>query len=117
MRSAVGPAVETLCLGQHFPQLLGGGFAAEGLGQRIHARIQHAVVHHCVLGASKAGRAAIAAAQRKRWAESKEHHAAPEAPKPKRKLSAAGRRAIIAATKKRWAAKRAEAAKQTGAQS
>jgi hypothetical protein len=66
---------------------------------------------------SKAGRAAIAAAQRKRWAESKKHPAAPEAPKPKRKLSAAGRRAIIAATKKRWAAKRAEAAKQTGAQS
>jgi len=66
---------------------------------------------------SKAGRAAIAAAQRKRWAEAKKHQAAPEAPKPKRKLSAAGRRAIIAATKKRWAAKRAEAAKQPGAQS
>jgi hypothetical protein len=65
---------------------------------------------------SKAGRAAIAAAQRKRWAESKKPPGAPEAPKPKRKLSAAGRRAIIAATKKRWAAKRAEAAKQTGAQ-
>jgi hypothetical protein len=63
---------------------------------------------------SKAGRAAIAAAQRKRWAESKKQ-AAPAAPKPKRKLSAAGRRAIIAATKKRWAAKRAEAAKQTSA--
>jgi hypothetical protein len=59
---------------------------------------------------SKAGRPAIAAAQRKRWAESQKHQAAPEAPKPKRKLSAAGRRAIIAATKKRWAAKRAEAA-------
>jgi len=66
---------------------------------------------------SKAGRAAIAAAQRRRWAESKKRSAAPEAPKPKRKLSAAGRRAIIAATKKRWAAKRAEAAKETGAQS
>jgi len=64
---------------------------------------------------SKAGRAAIAAAQRKRWADSKKQQAAPAAPKPKRKLSAAGRRAIIAATKKRWAAKRAEAAKQTGA--
>lgn len=63
---------------------------------------------------SKAGRAAIAAAQRKRWAEAKKQ-APPEAPKPKRKLSAAGRRAIIAATKKRWAAKRAEAARQTGA--
>jgi hypothetical protein len=66
---------------------------------------------------SKAGVAAIAAAQRKRWAEFKKHQAAPEAPKPKRKLSAAGRRAIIAATKKRWAAKRAEAGKQAGAQS
>jgi hypothetical protein len=64
---------------------------------------------------SKAGRAAIAAAQRKRWAESKKQEAAPVAPKPKRKLSAAGRRAIIAATKKRWAAKRAEAAKQASA--
>jgi hypothetical protein len=64
---------------------------------------------------SKAGRAAIAAAQRKRWAESKKQQVAPEAPKPKRKLSAAGRRAIIAATKKRWAAKRAEAAKQVSA--
>jgi hypothetical protein len=66
---------------------------------------------------SKAGGAAIAAAQRKRWAEFKKHQVTPEAPKPKRKLSAAGRRAIIAATKKRWAAKRAEAAKRTGAQS
>jgi hypothetical protein len=66
---------------------------------------------------SKAGKAAIAAAQRKRWAESRKHQTAPEAPKPKRKLSAAGRRAIIAAAKRRWAAKRAEAAKQTGAQS
>ena|ERR1035437_6659150 len=64
---------------------------------------------------SAAGRARIAEAQRKRWVEFKKHQAAPEAPKPKRKLSAAGRRAIIAGTKKRWAAKRAEAAKQTGA--
>ncbi len=60
---------------------------------------------------SAAGRARIAEAQRKRWAESKKVQAAPEAPKQKRKLSAAGRRAIIAAAKKRWAAKRAEAAK------
>jgi hypothetical protein len=64
---------------------------------------------------SKAGRAAIAAAQRKRWADLKKEPAAAAAPKQKkkRKLSAAGRKAIIAATKKRWAAKRAEAAKQT----
>ena len=65
---------------------------------------------------SKAGRAAIAEAQRKRWADSKKPAAAAEAPKPKRKLSAAGRKAIIAATKKRWAAKRAEAAKQAAEQ-
>jgi hypothetical protein len=64
---------------------------------------------------SKAGRAAIAEAQRKRWADSKKQPAA-AAPKPKRKLSAAGRKAIIAATKKRWAAKRAEAAKQAAEQ-
>jgi len=62
---------------------------------------------------SVAARKRIAAAQRKRWAESKKHSEAarsaakPEAAKPKRKLSAAGRRAIIAATKKRWAAVKA----------
>ena len=63
---------------------------------------------------SAAGRARIAEAQRKRWAESKkapEPSAPKAAPKPKRKLSAAGRRAIVAAAKKRWAAKRAAAAK------
>lgn len=66
---------------------------------------------------SKAGRAAIAAAQRKRWADLKKAPAAAEAPKQKkRKLSAAGRKAIIAATKKRWAAKRAEAAKHTASE-
>jgi hypothetical protein len=57
---------------------------------------------------SAAGRARIAAAQRKRWAESK---AEKPAKKTKRRLSAAGRAAIIAATKKRWAALRAEKAK------
>src|SRR5260370_35112951 len=63
---------------------------------------------------SAAGRARIAEAQRKRWAESK---AAPQpstpegTPKPKRKLSEAGRKAIVAATKKRWALKRARAPK------
>jgi hypothetical protein len=62
---------------------------------------------------SAAGRKAIAAAQRKRWAVLKEKSAPETAPKPKRKLSAAGRKAIIAATKKRWALKRAEEAKQT----
>ena len=60
---------------------------------------------------SAAARARISEAQRKRWAESKKAQAAPEAVKPKRKLSAAGRKAIAAAAKNRWAAKRAEAAK------
>jgi len=58
---------------------------------------------------SAAGRRAIAAGQRKRWAASEAKTL--EAPaKPKRKLSAAGKAAIVAALKKRWAAKRAEAA-------
>ena len=63
---------------------------------------------------SAAGLAAIAEAQRKRWAASKKAAApvAPEAaPKPKRKLSAAGKAAIVGALKKRWAAKKAAAAK------
>jgi hypothetical protein len=57
---------------------------------------------------SAAGRKAIAAAQRKRWAALKgESGAANVAKKPKRKLSAAGKAAIVAALKKRWAAKKA----------
>jgi hypothetical protein len=58
---------------------------------------------------SAAGRKAIAAAQRQRWAALKGGAAEPrEAPKKaKRKLSAAGRAAIVAALKKRWAAKKA----------
>lgn len=64
---------------------------------------------------SAAGRARIAEAQRKRWAESKaaSQPSTPEVtPKPKRRLSEAGRKAIVAATKKRWGAlKRAKAAK------
>lgn len=58
---------------------------------------------------SAAGRKAMAAAQRKRWAAIK-GQSEPESPapaKPKRKMSAAGRAAIAAAVKKRWAAKRA----------
>ena len=56
---------------------------------------------------SAAGRRAIAEAQRKRWAESKQHAeppapAAPEAPKAKRRISEEGMKRIIAATKKRW---------------
>jgi hypothetical protein len=56
---------------------------------------------------SAAGRARIAAAQRKRWAAQKRTNSAP--PK-KRKLSAAGRKRIVEATKKRWAAVRAQKA-------
>jgi len=63
---------------------------------------------------SAAARARIAAAQRKRWAESRKQGKASTksvAPKRKRKLSAAGRRAISEATKRRWALKRSEAVK------
>jgi len=59
---------------------------------------------------SRAARARIAAAQRKRWAEAKKLSgapAAPKAPRRKRRLSAAGRKAIGDATRKRWAAVRA----------
>jgi hypothetical protein len=61
---------------------------------------------------SAAGRRAIAAAQRRRWAEQKAATGASTATvkKPKRRLSAAGRAAIVASLKKRWAAKRAIAA-------
>src|SRR4051812_15805715 len=59
-------------------------------------------------GMSDAGRARVAAAQRKRWAalkKAEKSEATPE--KPKRKMSAAGRKRIIAATRMRWAAWRA----------
>jgi hypothetical protein len=58
---------------------------------------------------SAAARARIAAAQRKRWAESGKQSGAVSSTGPahkKRKLSAAGRKAIIEATKRRWAALR-----------
>ena len=64
---------------------------------------------------SAAGRKAIAAAQRKRWAESKiaVKVEAPKAKpaKKKRILSAEGKANIVAALKKRWAAKKAAAKK------
>jgi hypothetical protein len=63
---------------------------------------------------SAAGRRAIAAAQRRRWADQKAAAGLTpdkETKRPKRKLSPAGRAAIVAALKKRWAAKRAEGAK------
>jgi hypothetical protein len=53
---------------------------------------------------SAAGKARIAAAQRKRWAAVKAAKSGPAKPRPKRKLSAAGRARIIAATKARWEA-------------
>jgi hypothetical protein len=58
---------------------------------------------------SAAGRRAIAAAQKRRWAEQKASAgtSTSKAKKPKRKLSPAGRAAIVAALKKRWAANRA----------
>jgi hypothetical protein len=69
-------------------------------------------------GMSAAGKARIAAAQRKRWASLKAaasvkaSKSEPVKPKRKRKLSAAGRARIIAATKARWAAfRRAKAQK------
>jgi hypothetical protein len=61
---------------------------------------------------SAAGKKAIAAAQRKRWAVAKSSPVTPKsAKKPKRKLSSAGRANIVAALKKRWAAKKAAAKK------
>jgi hypothetical protein len=58
---------------------------------------------------SVAARRRMAAAQRKRWAESKKAKEAP-APVKKRRLSEAGRKRIIEATKKRWAEVRAKKA-------
>jgi peptidoglycan hydrolase CwlO-like protein len=62
-------------------------------------------------GMSKAGREAIAAAQRKRWAAKKKSDPTTKtaAKKPKRKMSKEGRAAIVAAVKRRWAAKKAAA--------
>lgn len=61
-------------------------------------------------GMSAAGRARIAAAQKKRWAKIKAGQGGESAEKaPKRKMSAAGRAAISAAAKARWA--RAKAGK------
>ncbi len=58
-------------------------------------------------GMSPAGRARVAAAQRKRWAERKKAESASGAPRRKRVMSAAGRKRIADATRKRWAAYRA----------
>ena len=53
-------------------------------------------------GMSAAGRAAVAAAQKARWAKLKGKKAAKPVAK-KRKMSAAGRAAIVAAQTARWA--------------
>ena len=59
-------------------------------------------------GMSAAGRTAVAAAQKARWAKIKGAKPVVKAPAKKRKMSAAGRARISAAAKARWA--RAKAA-------
>jgi hypothetical protein len=54
-------------------------------------------------GMSAAGRAAVAAAQKARWAKIKGAKPVVKAPAKKRKMSAAGRARISAAAKARWA--------------
>jgi hypothetical protein len=54
-------------------------------------------------GMSAAGRTAVAAAQKARWAKIKGAKPAAKAPAKKRKMSAAGRARISAAAKARWA--------------
>lgn len=67
---------------------------------------------------SKSARAAISAAQKKRWAKVKGKDAKPEATKPKvkarkkGKMSAAGRANIVKAQKARWARVKAEKEKK-----
>jgi hypothetical protein len=58
-------------------------------------------------GISAAGRARIAAAQRRRWAKARKGKAGRPGKKT-RKLSAAGRARIVAAVKARWAKVRAQ---------
>jgi len=54
-------------------------------------------------GMSAAGRARIAAAQRKRWAKAKRNNKDSAETKPKRKASVATRKRLAAAAKARWA--------------
>ena len=60
---------------------------------------------------SAAGRAAVAAAQKARWAKVKAGKPAAKASAKKSKMSAAGRAKIAAAQKARWAKVKAEKAK------
>ena len=61
---------------------------------------------------STAGRAAVAAAQKARWAKIKGAKPAPKAPAKKRTMSAAGRARISAAAKARWAKAKAAGKKR-----
>ena len=63
-------------------------------------------------GMSAAGRAAVATAQKARWAKIKAAKPTAKAPAKKRTMSAAGRARISAAAKARWA-KAKEAGKKT----
>lgn len=58
---------------------------------------------HKKRGMSAAGRAAVAAAQKARWAKIKAAKPTTKAPAKRRKMSAAGRAKIAAAAKARWA--------------
>ena len=62
-------------------------------------------------GMSAAGRAAVAAAQKARWAKVQASKPAAKAPAKKSKMSAAGRAKIAAAQRARWAKVKAEKAK------
>ena len=50
LRQSGPKAGPTLRFGQHFAQLPGQILAAEGLGQKVDAGVQHTVVHHGILG-------------------------------------------------------------------
>ena len=63
-------------------------------------------------GMSAAGRAAVAAAQKARWAKINGAKPAPKAPAKKRTMSAAGRARISAAAKARWAKAKAAGKKR-----
>ena len=63
-------------------------------------------------GMSAAGRAAVAAAQKARWAKIKKAKPAAKAPAKRRKMSAAGRARISAAAKARWAKAKAAGKKR-----
>ena len=63
-------------------------------------------------GMSVAGRAAIAAAQKARWAKIKGEKPAAKMPATRRKMSAAARAKIAAAAKARWAKAKAAGKKK-----